>query len=157
MTFGEILVKKKIVSNNLFIQSKKEAEDKGVSLDEVLLKHDILESDILQAKSETFNMPIRKLSSATRVPIEVLKNIPEQSARHYKFVPLGIKDGIIEVGIVDPDDMRAREALQFLSSRLNLPFRLFLISLSDLRSVLKDYKSLGVEEGNVLGELETVI
>ena len=157
MSFGEILVKKKIITNDLLIESKKKSEKEGLFLDDILLSQGVSEDDILNAKSESFSIPLKKISPNTQVPFEVLKNIPEESARHYKFVPLGFKDGVMDVGVVHPDDLEAREALQFLSSRLNLPFKIFLISKDTLEVVLKDYKSLGGEAVKVLGELETTI
>ncbi|MBU1091704.1 GspE/PulE family protein [Patescibacteria group bacterium] len=156
MSFGEILVKNNIISQNLLVQSKKKAEKGGVPLEEELLKSGVSEKEILVAKSRAFNIPIKEIASSTRIPSELLRSIPEESARHYKFVPLQFKDGVVEIGIVYPDDIGAREALQFLSSKLNQPFRIFLISLSDLKAVLRGYQSLGGEAVRVLGEIESV-
>jgi type IV pilus assembly protein PilB len=157
MTFGQVLVKKNIITNNLLLQGKKEAEESGFSLEEVLLKKGVSEKDITEAKSEAFGVPIKKILSSTHIPFEILQKIPEESVRYYKFIPLGLKQGVMEMGVVNPDDTEVREALQFLSSKLNLPFKVFLISLSDFRSVLKNYKSLGGEAVKILDELESVI
>jgi type IV pilus assembly protein PilB len=59
--------------------------------------------------------------------------------------------------MVNPDDMEAREALQFIVSRLNLAFKIFLITEKDLESVLEGYKGLHGEVTKVLGELETAL
>ncbi|MBU1178796.1 GspE/PulE family protein [Patescibacteria group bacterium] len=157
MSFGETLVKKNIVSTDLLVRSKREANSKNISLEEVLIGSGVSEDAITQAKSEAFNIPVKKVTSSVHIPLEILKQIPEESAKHYKFVPLALEDGVVHMGIVNPDDMEAREALQFLSSKLNLPFKIFLISLSDLEFVLEDYRSLGGETAKILDELESVI
>lgn len=157
MSFGEILVQNNIISQNLLVESKKKAEKKNIRLEEVLLENNVPEKDILMAKSRAFNIPVKEVTSSTHIPAELLKSIPEDSARHYKFVPLNINDGVVEMGMVNPDDLGAREALQFLSSKLDQPFKIFLISLSDFNSILKGYRSLSGEAVKVLGELESVI
>lgn len=157
MSFGEILVKKNFITNDLLIQAKERAAKSGVSLEEILLENNVSETAVLEAKSEAFGIPIRRLSLSAHIAFDVLKNIPEESVRHYKFAPLGMREGVMEIGIVNPDDMEAREALQFLSSKLNLPLKIFLIAGSDLNNVLKDYKSLGGETSNLLDELESII
>ena len=40
-----------------------------------------------------------------KVPFEVLRYIPEYSANFYHFVPIGLVDHILEVGMVDPGDI----------------------------------------------------
>ncbi|MFH1979052.1 MAG: GspE/PulE family protein [Patescibacteria group bacterium] len=157
MNFGEILVKNKTVSSDVLAQSKKEAEESGLSLEEVLSKNGVEEELIVDAKSKAFGIPSKKITSSASIPFDILQQIPEESARHYKFAPLGIVDGIMEVGIVNPDDMAGREALQFLSSKLNLPFKIFLISSGDLQKVLKNYESLGGQAVRILDEIESVV
>ena len=86
---------------------------------------------------------------------KILEYIPEESAIHYKFVPIAVRDGILEVGIVDPDNIEARDALNFISSKVKMPFKIFLISEQDFESVLAMYKGLSGEVTQALSELET--
>ena len=72
-------------------------------------------------------IPSRALSDQ-EISFDALKFIPEESARHYGFVPIGLTDGVLEVGIVDPNNLVARDALQFISSRIEMPFKLYLIT-----------------------------
>ena len=157
MSFGEILVKNRIIDSSLLTQSRKEMEEQGVSLEEVLLKQGIPEDAITRAKSEAFGIPIKKIGDISKIPFDILKKIPEESVRHYRFIPVGLREGVIEMGVVNPDDMAGREALQFLSSKLDLPIKIYLVSLSDFNKALGDYKSLGGEAVKLLDELETVI
>ena len=98
---------------------------------------------------------IEKRSVETNeIPFEILGYIPEESAVHYKFAPIGLSDGVLEVGIVDPGDIEARDALNFISSKVDLPYKLFLISEEDFKKVLEIYKSLSGEVTKALGEYE---
>lgn len=111
-------------------------------------------ADLLRVKGEFYGVPTREIGE-TAVPFEVLAYVPEESARHYKLAPIGIKDGVLEVGIVDPDNLEARDALTFISSKVGMPYKLFLISETDFEKLLGQYKGLSGEVGKALGELET--
>ena len=102
-------------------------------------------------KKQPPEIPSRSLKDK-EIPFEVLNYIPEESAAHYRFVPLEVVDNVLEVGVVDPENIEARDALQFISSKLNLPFRLFVISEEDFKHVLENYKNLKGEVTRALGE-----
>ncbi|KND50356.1 MAG: type IV pilus assembly protein PilB [Parcubacteria bacterium C7867-007] len=119
----------------------------------ILEKRGITSEQILAKESERFGIPVRAVPNSARGR-EILDRIPEESARHYGFVPLSVVDGALEVGIIDPDNIEALDALQFISSRVGLPYKLFLISQVDFDRVLEEYGSLSEEVGTALSELE---
>ena len=133
----------------------KEEVEKGGSLEQALLSRGVSQEDVLTAQGEYYNIPTRVLDGT--VSYEILKYIPEDSAKHYHFVPLGVIDGVLEVGTTDPDNLEAIEALNFIVSRTNIPYKLFLISEKDFTTVLTMYKGLTSEVGKALGELQTTI
>lgn len=100
------------------------------------------------------DIPIRTLEGK-KIPFEVLKYIPEESALYYQFAPVGLKDGVLEVGMVDPDNLEARDALRFIAAKENLPFKIFLISKDDFESIIKNYGGLGSQVDKALGELDS--
>lgn len=154
--FADLLLQKNLVARDKIEWAKQEAESTGLFLEEVIEKLGVSQAQILEAKSKVTGIPSKSLDGA-RVSFDILKYVPEDSARTYKFVPLGVKEGVLEVGIIDPSDLDAREALQFIASRVNMPFRVYLISIPDYRQVLDEYKGLGGEVTKVLGELETAL
>lgn len=105
---------------------------------------------------ENIEVPIKDLEGK-KVSFEVLKYIPEESAVYYKFAPIGISDGTLEIGMINPDDAAARDALQFIVSKTNLPFRIYIISQKDFDEILESYKGIRAEVGKALGELDTEI
>lgn len=154
--FVDILVDKGTILRENLNKAKQEADSRGVPLEDLLIEIGIPELEILKAKGEATGIPIKAMSGK-RAPFDVLKSIPEESARHYQIVPLAIADGVLEVGMLNPQDIAAREALNFIASKLNMPFKIFLISKTDFNVLMEGYKSLGGEVTKVLGELETVI
>ena len=98
-------------------------------------------------------IPSRALSDQ-EISFDALKFIPEESARHYGFVPIGLTDGVLEVGIVDPNNLVARDALQFISSRIEMPFKLYLITEKDFNTVIEQYKNLRGEVTKALREFD---
>lgn len=89
-----------------------------------------------------------------KIPSEILSIVPEESAKHYKFVPLGIRESVLEIGIVDPDNIEARDALNFISAKTRLPFKLFAISEDDFEKVISMYRGLSEEVTKALSQLD---
>ena len=155
MSVVDILLNKNLISQDDIREIKKRTGD-GESLDQILVEMGVHSEDILEARGEFLNIPIKSLGDAN-VPFEALDYIPEESATHYKFVPIGIKDGTLEVGIVDPDNIEARDALNFIASKSSIPYKIYLISGTDYTKVIELYKGIGGEVSKALSELETVL
>ena len=86
---------------------------------------------------------------------EVFGYIPIDSARHYGFVPLDIVEGALEVGVTNPDNIEALDALQFISAKIGMPYKIFLITREDFDRVIDAYQNLSGEVGSALSEYET--
>lgn len=99
-------------------------------------------------------IPVAKLGGS-RISFDVLQYIPEDSATHYQIIPLDFKEGVLHVGMVDPSDIEARDALQFITSKNNLPFKIFLISPEDFKEALKSYEGLGGEVDKALDQFKS--
>ncbi len=156
MQFTDILVKKNIIDPETLSEARSLAEEKGVSIESMLKARGVSQEQIEAAKSEAGGVPFRKIK-AKKIAFNILKQIPEEAVRHYKFLPLEVKDGVLEMGMVNPQDIEAREALQFIVSKLNMPFKIFAISEDDFREGVKGYKGLTGEVSKVLGELESAL
>jgi len=156
MSVLDTLLEKKLITKDDYNEVRKQTTSGKVSLDQVLIARGVKPEDILAAKGESLNIPVRTLGD-NNIAFEVLQYIPQESAVHYKFAPIAVKDGTLEVGIVDPDNIEARDALNFIAAKSNIPYKIFLISESDFGKVLDAYKGLSGEVSNALKELETVL
>ncbi len=155
MSIVDILLHKNLINKDDINEIKKLTAG-GESLDKILLQKGVHPEDILAAHGEFLNIPTRNLGDVV-VPFEALDYIPEESATHYKFVPIGLNEGTLEVGIVDPDNIEARDALNFIASKNNIPYKVFLISIDDYQKVIESYKGIGGEVSKALTELESVL
>ena len=109
------------------------------------------DSTAIAPQSET---EVRSLAD-TKIPYEVLRAIPEESADHYRLAPLAIKDGVLEVGMVDPEDIHAIDALNFISRSSGMPYKVFRITVGDLDRILAMYKGLRGEVDRAVSDLAT--
>jgi len=130
-----------------------ESRTNKTSIEAILAQKGISSEDILKKAGEYYSMPYRVVPTQP-VGKTALEFIPLDSARHYGFVPVGIQDGALEVGIVNPDNIEALDALQFISSRIAMPYKLYLISQTDFDRIVDEYSNLGEEVGRALSELE---
>ncbi len=151
MSFADFLAQKGLLDKN----DPRSSSDTGEKADveAVLLEKGFGKDEITRLRGEFLNIPTRAIGGS-HVPHEILKYIPEDSASFYKFAPIGISDGVLEVGIVDADNIEAMDALQFISSKINMPFKVFLISQEDFEGILQDYSGLTGEVGKALTDLQ---
>ncbi len=154
MTILESLVSKGELTETDVSAIQKEAQSSGASIISLLEKRGITEDAILAAKSDQYGIPVRDLPDDKPVDESVIAYIPEDSARFYKFVPIAVEDGALAVGIVDPDNIEAQDALQFISSKAGLPYKLYLISNGDFDRVLEEYQNLAGQVNEALSEYE---
>src|SRR3989338_7398996 len=108
----------------------------------------------VQRAGTTIGAPVRELGDE-KVPYDVLRYIPEESAAHYKLAPLAVKEGILEIGMVDPDDIHGLDALNFIARSTGMPFKVFQISSASFERVLQMYRGLGGEVDRAIVDLET--
>lgn len=153
MSVLDILLQKKLIAKDDIREVRKQTAA-GVSLEDALVSKGIKAEDVAQARGEFLNLPVMSMANVS-VPFEALEYIPEDSARHYGFVPIGLRDGTLEVGIVDPDNMEARDALNFLVAKKNIPYKIFLLTKDDFYKTLDSYKGLTGEVSKALSELQT--
>src|SRR3990167_3269491 len=102
------------------------------------------------------DLPKRSIKSDD-ISAKILDFIPQDSAMHYQIVPIAVKDGVLEVGALDPNDLEARDALNFISAKIGMPYKLFQISEEDFEAAMEKYKGLSGEVTQALSELESEI
>ncbi|KKQ02343.1 MAG: Tfp pilus assembly protein PilB [Parcubacteria group bacterium GW2011_GWA2_36_24] len=154
MSFLEELAKEEIIKQSQIGEIKSRAQEKyGGDVDEALLESGITEEKILEAKGKYLQMPVKKVNKQG-LTFDALKYISEDSATHYHFVPIELQEGVLEVGVLNGEDAQALDALQFISAKLGIPFKIYLISKSDYESIMQTYKGIGIQIGEALGELD---
>lgn len=154
MNILPLLVAKGLIQQTDVPALEADAQKEGQTLQGVIEKKGITKEQILEVLSEHYNIPSRTLPQGTEIEQVALEFIPQESAEYYKFVPLGIKDGALEVGVTDPDNIEALDALQFISTRAAMPYKLFIITDEDFKRVIEEYHNLSGVVGEALTEYE---
>ncbi len=112
-------------------------------------------NEIKNVEEQAKNLGVPYLSLAGKnIPAEILKEISEEAASFYQFVPIEKKGNILQVGMVNPDDLKAMQALNFIAKRHNFEPKISIITASDLKNVLVQYRTLKEEVATALRELQ---
>jgi type IV pilus assembly protein PilB len=154
MSLIQQLVEKGILEKTRAVALEYEIKNSGLKEEEVILEKKIVPEDFLFGlKSESLKIPLKTVS-AEDVSLKLLETIPEESAKYYKIIPIDKQDNHLEIGMVYPEDLKAREALEFLARQSKFTYQIFLITLANFKDLLKKYRSLKQEVARALEELE---
>ncbi len=149
------LIEKGFIDRERAVSLESEIEGTGRTAEEILLKQNVVSEDLLfDLKSEITGTPLKDNVDTKNIPQELLRFIPEDSAKHYNMVPLSKKDNHVDIGMVYPEDLRAQEALKFISRREGFSYDTYLIPITTFRTIVKHYHTLKKEVGSALEELE---
>jgi type IV pilus assembly protein PilB len=83
--------------------------------------------------------------------------IPEEASVNYKMAsiarPEGSPENFVQIGMVNPEDIAAQNALRFLANQENFTYQIYLITPSNLAEILKQRKNIAAETKKALEEL----
>jgi len=105
--------------------------------------------------AEYYQVPAFIVPEGFKVSQELLQYIPEESSDHYHMVPLKKEDDVLVIGVNNPDNLQMREALSFISTKNNIPYRLVFLLREDVDKVNDFYSNLEGDVGQALESLET--
>ena len=155
MKILEELLKKNIIKQEEYDVCLQELKNSEITEENLLIQKGIIKKEeILKIKSDILNVPIFKDVDILEIPETTLAIIPEESASYYKMVPLRLAQGVLEVGMLDPEDIKAKEVLSFLARQGKFDFKIYLIQESDLEDVFKRYENIQDVVGEALTELQ---
>ncbi len=107
------------------------------------------EETFTEARGRLYKIPYVDLTGKA-IDQEVLRFIPEETAQHYQVVAFQKSAEEVNVGIVDPRNFKALEAVEFLMKEKGMRPYYFIISPTNFRNVIKNYSAIGEEVGKVL-------
>jgi len=144
-----LLVQNKLITAEQLIEIKKLPEY-SVNIEEALTKSGLVDiEELTKFKAKTYNLNYYSLIGA-KIPDQVLNLIPAEVAENYKIICFEVVKGKMNVGMVDPENFKAIEAIDFLAKEENLQPEYFLISALSFDTALKHYKTLGKEVSRAL-------
>ena len=133
-----------------------EAEKKRVKLEDLILDKKIIDSEKLyQVKAGYYGLPYIDLNGK-KIEEKALNKIPKTVAENYKIVCFEMEDRKIKVGITDPDNFKAIEAIDYLAKDDNLQVEYYLISNNSFTKSFSGYSSLDKELDSAIHDKENV-
>lgn len=138
MNLLEQLANKGVINRYQMEEAIEKMQTGSGDVDHVLDSLGINPDIIRAAKSEFFGIPERAVD-IQNFSFDVLKYIPPDASANYQIVPLGIENGVLAVGILDPENVAAQGALQFISSKIKMPIARYVISFSDFKQISDGY------------------
>lgn len=155
MEFLKYLVTNGLLKQEDIIKVSEEAKNNfNGNVEKALIERGFTLDNLLNLKSTYFSIPIKKLN-LENVSIEALKYVPEESAKYYKLVPINVEEGVLNIGIVNPDNVQATDALHFIIDKMGMTFNYFLISEADFEVALKGYQNMTDEVGEALSQFDS--
>lgn len=147
----DILVQKGVfITPEVLADIVKTAESRNESIEKVILERKIIdEEDLAQIKSEIYGLPYVDLRKR-EVGDEILNKISKNISENYRVVCFDADKALIKIGIVDPDNFKAIEAIDYLAKGQGLRVEYYYISAQSFLSVHKQYVSLTQELSSAL-------
>ena len=118
----------------LTIKQQVEMEDKPV-LQELIAKKIISDDMVARATAAIIGVPYVELKNIS-IDQEVLAKIPGDASSRVMAVPLGEKDGMLNIAMVDVTNVQSTD---YLSSLVNQPIRVWMSSERGIREALEQY------------------
>jgi len=128
-------------------------EKEQLSAEDALVKLGIGPETLRTYVGEYYDVPVSIIEEGQNIDPTILRYLPEESARHYKMIPLRLDEGVLVVGVVDPDNYGIRDALNFITAKYHLPYKIAAILEQDFQHGLRSYENLSGEVGQALDAL----
>lgn len=116
-----------------------------VQVDDLLAAKHISGEDIMQVRSVLYGLPLYDKEIVDNK--ELTKYISVIQSKQFFAIPLELSDGVLSVGVVDPEHGNVLDSLQFLFGTDHQPYKVFLISYDafkkhfGLSAAVKDEKA----------------
>ncbi|MEK7203599.1 MAG: GspE/PulE family protein [Patescibacteria group bacterium] len=152
-TLIEELIRRKVLDKKTAesLSARSRSQDKDFT--QVVIEEGIIsDQDLLAIKSELYALPSVALKDA-EIKSNALKALGEDTATFYKVVPFDKEGNVLRVGMLNPEDAEALEALKFIAQDQGLIIEKYIISFGDYLTVFKKYRTLVGEVREALEEL----
>ena len=111
----DVLLEAGKISESIYAQLVEEHQTSGKSFDELLSEKKIVDEELLtKARGTILGVPYVDLVGKD-IELEVLNFIPREVAETNKAVAFNRVDSDVDIGMVNPRDMRAVQAIDFLA------------------------------------------
>ncbi|MEZ4104107.1 MAG: ATPase, T2SS/T4P/T4SS family [Candidatus Paceibacterota bacterium] len=128
-------------------------DESGKTYEEAMLEQGVAPDLTRKALADYYQVPYFVIPENFSISEEILSYIPEESAIHYKLIPLMIDNDVLIVGANDPDDSQIKEVLNFVSTKYDIAYKFVFMLTGDIEKAHQFYSNL---KGEVTDALETL-
>ena len=134
------LIGRNLLSPDLLSRLLAQAAVSNQPAEEILLAENLVDEEKLtQVKAGLINLPPATLLNK-RIPRRILNLIPWSVAVNYQMVPFERRGRFVHLGLVQPQDFKAREVAALLARQGQFRIRHFIISRQSLVQALEQYQ-----------------
>jgi len=149
------LIQRKLLTAEQAELYQTQAREEGKDFGRILLDQGIVkDEELLKIKSELYHLPAVN-SAELEINKELSKTISEDVINFYQIIPVARQATTLSVGVLNPEDLDALEALKFIGQDQGLTLGKLVISYRDFDKVFKSYSSITEEVGEILQPLTT--
>lgn len=129
------------------------AEREGKDFGEVVVDKGLMsDQDLANVKSNLYQLPIVD-SASVEAGRSSIAEISEDVAKFYRVVPFANDGKVLKIGLTNPEDIDALEALKFIAADKGLGLEKYIITYKDFEKVVGTYRTLGGEVSKALQSL----
>ena len=152
-TLFQELIRAKIITPEQGVSIQDTVKKEGEDLGQLLIEQGIISDDDLAAfKSKLYRLPVMHLAEI-ELSHEALKEVGENVVTFYKVAPFGKENSVLRVGIMNPEDVEALEALKFIAADKGLTLEKYVLTYKDFDAIVRNYRTLSGEVGKALESL----
>jgi type IV pilus assembly protein PilB len=155
MDLLEILINSGVINDELAIQAQSELSQSDKNIEQILIELGVEAGAMRKALADYYQIPPFEITEGFTIPEEILNYIQEESAIHYRIVPLKLEDGVLLVGANNPEDLQVREVLNFITNKNDLAFKLVFMLDGDITKAHEFYANLKGEVTDALVTLKS--
>ena len=131
-----LLITEGLADSQLVFGIKSAADASGERVLDMLLAKKIISDDMIaRATAAIIGVPYVELKNIV-IDQDILTRIPQEASSRVKAVPLGEKDGLLNVAMVDVTNV---QAVDYLSNLVNQPIRVWMSSERGINEILEQY------------------
>ena len=152
-TLFQELIRTKIITPEQGENIQDIAKKEGGDLGQILIGQEIIsDEDLATLKSKLYRLPIMHLADI-ELSHEALKDVGENVVNFYKITPFGKENSVLRVGVLNPEDVEALEALKFVAADKGLTLEKYVITYKDFNAITRNYRTLSGEVGKAIESL----
>ncbi|PSO43238.1 type II secretion system protein E [Candidatus Saccharibacteria bacterium QS_5_54_17] len=154
-TFERLLVEEGYLSEEQLKSLRQESAEQNKSIINLISDRGLIDKeDIVKTVAKAENVPYADLHGF-KADEETLNFIPKDLAKNYQVVPIGMMNGQLAVGMVDPTNL---QAVDFITRRIGQAITPHMVSSESVEVVLGQYGAdVSEEVSSVVGSAEQFV